>query len=377
MDLLRELHRGGATICMVTHDPRFTRYAERTVHLFDGRVVDESAEKPTRAAARRGRRMSLRDDLRHGLRGLAADRSWTAVAVMTVALGIGANAAIFAVVDAALLRPLPFAEPDRLVAVWGAGGGQRSPATAHVLPGLPRLPADGHALLRGLRRLPAQPAHPDRPGPGTGPGRCGGRLPRVLPAPAGGAPGGPGLHAGRGPRGRPGRCPALREPVARAMGGAQPGGRDDHAGGRAAHRGRRDAGVLPLPRRRAAVDARRSSPAERVPRDARQSRAGPTAAGGSAGGGGRGAAPGGGPARHRLRGRQRGAQHARGAAAAVAGGRGAARRSSCSSARWCSCSSSPARTSPRCSWPAPAGARARWRCGSASAPPAAAWSASC
>jgi putative ABC transport system ATP-binding protein len=44
MDLLRELHRGGATICMVTHDPRFTRYAERTVHLFDGRVVEESAE---------------------------------------------------------------------------------------------------------------------------------------------------------------------------------------------------------------------------------------------------------------------------------------------------------------------------------------------
>jgi putative ABC transport system ATP-binding protein len=44
MELLRELHRGGATICMVTHDPRFTRYAERTVHLFDGRVVEESAE---------------------------------------------------------------------------------------------------------------------------------------------------------------------------------------------------------------------------------------------------------------------------------------------------------------------------------------------
>jgi putative ABC transport system ATP-binding protein len=41
MELLRELHRGGATICMVTHDPRFARYAERTVHLFDGRVVSE------------------------------------------------------------------------------------------------------------------------------------------------------------------------------------------------------------------------------------------------------------------------------------------------------------------------------------------------
>ena len=41
MDLLRELHRGGATICMVTHDPRFARYADRTIHLFDGRIVDE------------------------------------------------------------------------------------------------------------------------------------------------------------------------------------------------------------------------------------------------------------------------------------------------------------------------------------------------
>ena len=41
MDLLSELHRGGATICMVTHDARFTRYAGRTVHLFDGKIVDE------------------------------------------------------------------------------------------------------------------------------------------------------------------------------------------------------------------------------------------------------------------------------------------------------------------------------------------------
>ena len=41
MDLLRELHRGGATICMVTHDPRYARYADRAIHLFDGRVVKE------------------------------------------------------------------------------------------------------------------------------------------------------------------------------------------------------------------------------------------------------------------------------------------------------------------------------------------------
>ncbi len=41
MELLRELHREGATICMVTHDPRYARHADRTVHLFDGRIVDE------------------------------------------------------------------------------------------------------------------------------------------------------------------------------------------------------------------------------------------------------------------------------------------------------------------------------------------------
>ena len=44
MDLLKDLHRAGATICMVTHDPRFARHAERTIHLFDGRVVEESVE---------------------------------------------------------------------------------------------------------------------------------------------------------------------------------------------------------------------------------------------------------------------------------------------------------------------------------------------
>jgi putative ABC transport system ATP-binding protein len=42
MELLRELHRGGATICMVTHDPRYAAHADRGVHLFDGRVVEEN-----------------------------------------------------------------------------------------------------------------------------------------------------------------------------------------------------------------------------------------------------------------------------------------------------------------------------------------------
>ena len=45
MELLQELHAGGATIVMVTHDPRYAEHAERSIHLFDGRVVDESAHR--------------------------------------------------------------------------------------------------------------------------------------------------------------------------------------------------------------------------------------------------------------------------------------------------------------------------------------------
>jgi putative ABC transport system ATP-binding protein len=44
MDLLVSLHKKGATICMVTHDPRYARYAQRTVQLFDGRIVEESTK---------------------------------------------------------------------------------------------------------------------------------------------------------------------------------------------------------------------------------------------------------------------------------------------------------------------------------------------
>ena len=50
MQLLADLHRGGATIVMVTHDARFARNADRTIHIFDGRVVQEQVESdPTRA----------------------------------------------------------------------------------------------------------------------------------------------------------------------------------------------------------------------------------------------------------------------------------------------------------------------------------------
>ena len=45
MSLLKELHTGGATICMVTHDPRYAEHADRSIHLFDGRVVEEQVHK--------------------------------------------------------------------------------------------------------------------------------------------------------------------------------------------------------------------------------------------------------------------------------------------------------------------------------------------
>jgi putative ABC transport system ATP-binding protein len=47
MELLRDLHRNGATICMVTHDERYSHFAERTIHLFDGRIVEETKEAST------------------------------------------------------------------------------------------------------------------------------------------------------------------------------------------------------------------------------------------------------------------------------------------------------------------------------------------
>jgi predicted permease len=61
---------------------------------------------------------ALLKDLRYGIRSLVKQPAFTAVAVLSIALGIGVNTTIFSFINSALFRPLPFAEPDRLVRVW-------------------------------------------------------------------------------------------------------------------------------------------------------------------------------------------------------------------------------------------------------------------
>src|SRR5262245_7926374 len=67
-------------------------------------------------------------DLRHGLRVLRRAPGFTAAALVTLALGIGATSAIFGVVRAVMLEPLPYHEPDRIVAIWetSRGGASRN-----------------------------------------------------------------------------------------------------------------------------------------------------------------------------------------------------------------------------------------------------------
>src|SRR5579872_1492775 len=62
---------------------------------------------------------TLSQDLRYGIRVLGKNKAFAAAAILTLAIGIGANTAIFTVVNAAILRPLPYPDPDRLVILWG------------------------------------------------------------------------------------------------------------------------------------------------------------------------------------------------------------------------------------------------------------------
>jgi putative ABC transport system permease protein len=89
-----------------------------------------AAASPLPIPSRRADLMNdLRQDLRFAFRTLIKERAATATIVLILALGIGANTAVFTVLDAALLRPLPYPEADRLVLVWAQRAASEDPTT--------------------------------------------------------------------------------------------------------------------------------------------------------------------------------------------------------------------------------------------------------
>ena len=104
---------------------------------------------------------TLVQDLRYGLRNVSRNPGFAFVVIFTMALGIGANTAIFSVVNGVLLRPLPFRNGEQLVGPAPATAARRRRRHGFLLQGDPRLP-DGEEPRR-RRRVPQHVVHPARP----------------------------------------------------------------------------------------------------------------------------------------------------------------------------------------------------------------------
>src|SRR2546427_13303478 len=102
----------------------------------------------------------LRYDVKHAVRGLLRDRAFTAIALLSIGLGVGANSAIFSLVHQALLRQLPVPEPERLVLLsWNGGvGGNRGGRRDQLPPPEIRGPKDQNHGVRGLSAPPPPPS---------------------------------------------------------------------------------------------------------------------------------------------------------------------------------------------------------------------------
>src|SRR5436190_21344558 len=113
------------------------------------------------------------NDLKFAFRQLLKNPGFTAVVVLTLALGIGANTAIFSVVYAVVLRPLPFPESERLVAIWtqtpqvdrlpmAAANHRDLKSQSTVFEDIALLSRIANYNLTGLRRAEASADEPDR-----------------------------------------------------------------------------------------------------------------------------------------------------------------------------------------------------------------------
>ena len=213
---------------------------------------------------------TLIQDVRYAIRQLVRSPGFTAVAVLTLALGLGANTAIFSVVHGILLRPLPYPDPDRLAMVWVNNPGEGIDKDIASFP----LFADWRQQAKSFEQIVAyteRRLHPHRP-----------RRARAAP----GRPRGGGLLSdargagGAGPRsswrGEPAGARegggagawALAAAVRRRSRGRRPDGLAER---RRLHRGRRDAPRLPLPGAGRALDAARArGPIPAAPRVAWQ-----------------------------------------------------------------------------------------------------------